>query len=47
MDIFFQEMSNWEIKSVVAKDREILNKGGLKDSLHSTNSTLYLEICVV
>ena len=24
-----QKMSNWEIKSVVALDRELLNKGGL------------------
>ena len=26
---FMQKMSNWEIKSLVVIDRELLNKGGL------------------
>ena len=33
---YLQKMSNWETRSVVAKDRELLNKGGLKHRFDRT-----------
>lgn len=45
---FMQNMSDWEIKSVVAINRELLNKGGLNTGLNVFEQSLrYGQYCQI